>query len=140
MKSKSWWIGVTPAGTELELRETDIPTPQEHEILVRMHAAALNRGEFVAGPGLHAADGRFRPAGFEGAGVVEAVGAGVVDFKVGDRVMGRCEGAFAEYGVMASGDALPVPSSMPFEKAAAVTVTYLTAHDALIDQGRIQQG
>jgi len=49
---QSWWMQMTDADTALELRDTPIPQPAAGQLLVRLHAAALNRGEFVLGHGL----------------------------------------------------------------------------------------
>ena len=68
------------------------------------------------------------------------MGEGVTAFAPGDRVMGRCDGAFAEMGCMASGEAHPVPAGMPWEQAACTTVVYSTVHDMLIAQGRLEAG
>jgi NADPH:quinone reductase-like Zn-dependent oxidoreductase len=108
-------------------------------VVVRIRAAALNRGEFIAGHGLHAS-GAARPAGFEAAGEVTALGDGVTGLAVGDRVMGRCDGAFAEHGLMHRGEAFRVPDGLTWEQAACAYVTYLTAHDMLIAQGRLRAG
>ena len=84
---------MTDTDTVLDLRDAPVPRPGLGQLLVRMHAAALNRGEFVVGHGLHGKAGTWKAIGGEGAGEVVAVGDGVTAFKV-DRVMGRCAGAF----------------------------------------------
>lgn len=137
---KAWWIRTEAGAMALEQREVPVPRPAAGQVAVRIRAAALNRGEFIAGHGLHAAGATARPAGFEAAGEVTAVGDGVTGFAPGDRVMGRCDGAFAEHGLMNAGEALAVPASLSWEQAACATVTYLTAHDMLIAQGRLCAG
>ena len=72
-----------------------MPEPGPRQLLVRMHAAGLNRGEFLLGHGLHGKPGTWKAIGGEGAGEVVTVGAEVTGFKPGDRVMGRCAGAFS---------------------------------------------
>jgi NADPH:quinone reductase-like Zn-dependent oxidoreductase len=141
---KSWWIR-TQAGAmgpemALEMREVPAPQPGPGQLAVRICAAALNRGEFIAGHGLHAAGAAARPAGFEAAGEVTAVGEGVTGFRPGDRVMGRCDGAFAEHGLMHAGESFVVPEALSWEQAACSTVTYLTAHDMLMAQGHLKAG
>lgn len=137
---KSWWIRTEAGETALELRDVDAPRPGPGQLAVRVQAAALNRGEFIAAHGLHSAAGQARPAGFEACGVVTEVGAGVTGFRGGERVMGRCDGAFAEHGLMHAGEAFVAPDSLSWEQAACATVTYLTAHDMLMAQGRLQAG
>lgn len=138
MKMKSYWIQTQGQGMQLDMREVDVPQPGAGQIRVRLHAAALNRGELIAGHGLHAPNQPARAAGFEAAGVVEAVGAGVSRFQVGDAVMGRCDGAFAEFGLMHEAEVHPKPASLDWAQAASSTITYSTAHDTLMVQGHLQ--
>ncbi len=124
----------------LELREVDVPRPGPGHVGVRIRAASLNRGEFIAGHGLHAPSAPPKPAGFEAAGEVTELGEGVVSHRVGDRVMGRCDGAFSEHGCMLAAEAFAVPADMPWEQAASASLVYGTVHDMLIGQGRLQAG
>lgn len=137
---KGYWIRTEGGAMRLELRDVPRPEPGEGQVGLRIRAAALNRGELIAGHGLHAASTQARPAGFEAAGEVEALGAGVTGLRVGDRVMGRCDGAFAEYGCMHEREAHVVPAALNWEQGACTTVAYGTAHDALMAQGRLQAG
>lgn len=134
----SWWMQSDGTQSTLELR--DLPTPEAApgQLLVRMRAAGLNRGEFILGHGLHKA-GAAKAIGMEGAGEVVQAGAGS-RFKPGDRVMGRCAGAFAEYALMDEREALPVPARLSWEQAASVPLVFLVVHDMLVLQGRLQAG
>ena len=76
------------------------PQPKDGQVLVKVRAAGLNRGEFIAGHGL-TPPGAAKAAGQEAAG--EVVGSG-------ERVMGRAPGAFAEYVLMDRREALPIPA------------------------------
>ena len=134
---KSYWMQTVGQQTVLELRDIERPTPGPLQVLVSLHAASLNRGEFVIGHGLHKG-GQASAIGMEGAGVVEALGAEVKDIKVGDKVMGRCRGAFAEYAVMDRVEAMPIPANISFEQAASVPLTFLVVHDMLSLQGKLQ--
>jgi NADPH:quinone reductase-like Zn-dependent oxidoreductase len=136
---KAWYIRTEGAAMKVELRDVPEPRPGPGQVLVRIRAAALNRGEFIAGHGLHAS-GAAKPAGFEGAGEVVSVGEGVTALQPGDRVMGRIDGAFAEAGTMWVDEALRVPDALSWEQASAFTVVHLTVHDALIAQGRLAAG
>ena len=113
---QSYWMQMTDTAAVLELRDATCPQPGPRQLLVRMRAAALNRGEFVAGHGLHGAAGSWKAIGGEGAGEVVAVGrGGHAAFKPGDRVMGRCAGAFAEYALMEAAEAMAVPAALSWE-------------------------
>ena len=137
---KSYTIQVQAGSTVLEPREAPVPVPGADQVLVRLHAAGLNRGEFIAAHGLHAKSGAPKPAGAEGAGEIVAVGTGVAHLKVGERVMGRCAGAFAEYALMDAREAIAMPPGLSWEEAAAVPLTFMTAHDMLIAQGKLAAG
>ena len=135
---RSWWMQSDGTQSTLELRDVALPEPGPGQLLVRMHAAALNRGEFILGHGLHQA-GVPKAIGMEGAGEVVEAGAGS-RFKAGDRVMGRCAGAFSEFALLDEREALPVPASLSWEQAAGVPLVFLVVHDMLVLQGRLAAG
>src|SRR5499426_2876705 len=134
---KAYWISPGPAGTGVELRETAAPEPKAGEILVRVRAASLNRGELLGG-GAHGAAPK--PGGGECAGEVVKVGDGVTGIAVGARMMGRCGGGFAELAVMDAREALRVPERLTWEEAAATPLTFIVVYDMLIAQGRLAAG
>ena len=136
---KSWWIRTANGAMALELRDVPVPQPGPGQVCIRIRAAALNRGEFIAGHGLHTASAA-RPAGFEASGEVTALGAGVTRWKLGDRVMGRCDGAFAEHGCMTADEVFAAPARLTWEQAAASTVVFLTVYEALMAHGRLAAG
>src|SRR5437867_12713102 len=121
----------------LELREAAIPEPGPQQVLVQMRAAGLNRGEFIVGHGLRKA-GTAKAIGMEGAGEIVNLGAGVTGLKVGQRVMGRCAGAFAEYALMDLREAIPIPANLSWEEAAAIPLTFMVVHDMLVAQGQLK--
>ena len=123
----------------LELREGSIPEPGPQQMLVQMRAAGLNRGEFIVGHGLQKA-GTAKAIGMEGAGEVVKLAAGVSSIKVGQRVMGRCAGAFAEYALMDFREAIPIPAKLTWEEAAAIPLTFMVVYDMLVTQGRLASG
>ncbi|QJR13661.1 zinc-binding dehydrogenase [Usitatibacter palustris] len=137
---QSYWMQMTDTDTVLDLRETPIPEPGPTQLLVRMHAAALNRGEFVIGHGLHGKAGSWKAIGGEGAGEVVSAGTGIAGFKPGDRVMGRCAGAFSEYALFEQAETIPMPSALSWEEAASIPLVFLVSYDMLVLQGRLKAG
>ena len=137
---QSWWMQMTDTDTVLDLRDSPVPVPGPKQLLVRLHAASLNRGEFLLGHGLHGKAGSWKAIGGEGAGEVIAAGAEAGAFKPGDRVMGRCGGAFAEHALMDVAEAIPMPATLSWEQAAAIPLTFLVSFDMLVLQGRLKAG
>jgi NADPH:quinone reductase-like Zn-dependent oxidoreductase len=132
-----------------EFREIGKPAVGDGDVLVRIHAASLNPVDWYTAVGRpyvgRVSMGLRRPKseelGADLAGVVEAVGASVTQFKPGDEVFGRRTGGLAEY-VCVPEDGLLVskPANATFEQAAAVPVAALTALQGLRDKGRLQPG
>src|SRR5437868_11444599 len=123
----------------LELREAAIPEPGPQQVSVQMRAAGLNRGEFIVGHGLQKA-GTAKAIGMEGAGEVIELGPGVSGLKVGQRVMGRCAGAFAEYALMDAREAISIPAKLSWEEAGAIPLAFMVVYDMLVIQGRLASG
>jgi len=131
----------------VELKRVPKPVPADDEVLVRVRATSINRGDYytIAAPMIllrPMMGGFLRPKseliGGDFAGVVEAVGKDVTDFAPGDEVFGSRTGAFAEY--VAARMLAKKPTNVTFEEAAAVAVSALTALQALRDHGRLQPG
>ena len=135
---QSWWMQMTDSGTTLDLRDSPVPSAGPGQLLVRLHAAALNRGEFLLAHGLHGQPGSWKAIGSEGAGEIVTLGAGVAGFDVGDRVMGRCAAAFSQYAVMEANEAMAVPANLSWEQAASIPLAFLVAFDMLVLQGRLK--
>lgn len=134
----------------LQLTDVDRPEPGPGQVLVRVHAAAVNpydwhmmRGDPYAAR-LTAAVGLTRPksrvAGIDAAGRIEAVGTGVRGLKPGDEVLGFCPGAFAEYASTAENLLVPKPAHLTFEQAAAVPVAAVTALRGIRTVGQARAG
>ncbi len=136
---QSYWMQNDGEKANIELREIEVPKPAADQILIRVRAAGLNRGEFILGHGLHQS-GSAKQIGMEAAGEVVACGDQITEFKVGDRVMGRCPGAFAEFALIPGREVLLMPPSLTWEQAAAVPLTSMVVFDMLVIQGQLKAG
>src|SRR5258708_4806862 len=134
----------------LKLEQIEKPTPTDDQVLVRVRAASVNPYDwhFVEGTPkiIRGMIGGLRKPkdtrlGVDFAGMVEAVGKNVTQFKPGDEVFGGKSGAFAEYITPRADRAVALkPANVTFEEAAAVNIAGLTALQAIRDQGKIQPG
>jgi putative PIG3 family NAD(P)H quinone oxidoreductase len=127
----------------LTVVDVDEPVPGPDEILVRVHHAGVNRADTLQRRGAYPDPQRrdVEIPGLEYAGTVEAVGARVAAWNVGDRVMGIESGAcYAEYVATHERQALPIPGAVATEDAAAIPEVFLTAWDALVVQGGLTSG
>jgi NADPH:quinone reductase-like Zn-dependent oxidoreductase len=133
----------------LRLAEIERPTIEAGDVLVRVHAASVDRGTWHVMAGLPypirmAGFGLRRPKsgnpGRSFAGTVEAVAADVTGFKPGDAVFGICDGSFAEYARVRTDKLALKPANLSFDEAAAVPVSALTALQGVRDHGPVQPG
>jgi NADPH:quinone reductase-like Zn-dependent oxidoreductase len=133
----------------LELRDIDRPVPKANDVLVRVHAAGLDRGVWHVMTGLPymirlvgfgVRRPRVRVRGMDLAGRVEAVGEQVTRFRPGDAVFGWADGSYAEYASVPEDHLAPMPASIGFEQAAAVPISGLAALQAVRDEGEVQPG
>jgi NADPH:quinone reductase-like Zn-dependent oxidoreductase len=133
----------------LEFRDIGKPEIAADEVLVRVHAAGVDRGVChlmtglpypvrLAGYGLRAP--KTPVPGTDLAGVVAAAGREVTRFQPGDEVLGTGKGTFAEYARASESKLAPKPANLTFEQAAAVAVSGQTALQGLRDHGRVQPG
>lgn len=131
----------------LKIREIEKPEVPVDGVLVRVRASSVNIAEWYGMTGLFIArvlgGGLFKPKdtriGVDFAGVVEAAGKQVSDFKPGDEVYGGRNGAYAEYIAVKNAVARK-PTNLTFEEAAAVPTAGITALQGLRDYGKIQPG
>jgi len=132
----------------LQLRELEKPTPSDNEVLVRVRAASINpvdghllRGALLMRPITGLRKPKNTRFGGDFAGVVEAVGKNVTNFKPGDEVFGAKRGAVADHiCVPADRAAVLKPANVTFEQAGSVAIAGLTALQGLRDKGHIQAG
>jgi NADPH:quinone reductase-like Zn-dependent oxidoreductase len=132
----------------LELKEIETPALPDNRILVRVRAASLNKLDWYSLNGTPLAarvmTGVRRPksrlTGHDFAGIVEAVGKDIHDFRPGDEVFGANTGAFAEVVRTMEGRVAPKPANLSFEEASAVPIAALTALQGLRDHARVQPG
>jgi NADPH:quinone reductase-like Zn-dependent oxidoreductase len=136
----------------IQFKEVEKPTPKDNEVLIKVHAASVNAGDWLYLRGtpwlLRLTAGLLKPKniflGADVAGRIEAVGKNVTQFQPGDEVFGDLSvsgrSAFAEY-VCASETALVLkPANISFEEAAAIPVAAVTALQGLQSRGPIQPG
>jgi NADPH:quinone reductase-like Zn-dependent oxidoreductase len=131
----------------LQFKEVDKPTPTDDQVLVKVHAASVNkadlapvRGVFVArllGTGL--LKPKLKILGSDSAGRVEAVGKNVKQFQPGHQVFGYATGSFAEYACAREDLLVLKPTHVTFEESAAVPIAAITALQGL-RKGQIQPG
>lgn len=136
---KSCFIQSGNGGTSFLFRDVPEPQPKAGEIVVRVRAASLNRGELLAQSAHYQAD-QPRPAGGDAAGEVHAVGEGVTAFKRGDRVMGRGQGCFSEYAALRAEQVVPLPGRLSWEHGAAIPLAYVTVYEMLFTYGKLKAG
>lgn len=136
---KSYFLKPDAGRTVIELRDAPMPEPGPGQILLRMRAAGLNRGELIVGHSVKPG-GAAKAAGAEGAGEVAKLGEGVSGFKQGERLMGRCAGAFSEYALVDAREAIPIPKDLSWEEAATLPLVFCVVHDMLVAQGKLKAG
>ncbi|MFC2043220.1 NAD(P)-dependent alcohol dehydrogenase [Chloroflexota bacterium] len=134
----------------LQLRDVEKPTPKNHEVLVKVHAASINYIDWQVLTGesffLRLTNGgilkpKHRILGDDLAGRIEAIGVNVKRFQLGDDVFGISNfDAFAEYACVPENALVLKPASMTFEEAAAIPYAAITAYQGLRNHGKIQSG
>jgi NADPH:quinone reductase-like Zn-dependent oxidoreductase len=132
----------------LKLGDVEVPVIGDGDVLVRVHAAGVDRGvwhlmtglPYVIRLGFGLRGPKTRVRGMDVSGRVEAVGKGVTRFEPGDEVFGVCDGSFAEYACAREDKLVAKPANLTFEQAAAVPISATTALQAIRDAGRVQAG
>ncbi|MDQ0123103.1 putative PIG3 family NAD(P)H quinone oxidoreductase [Pseudomonas lini] len=132
-----------PGGPDvLQPRQVPVPTVAAGEILIRIHAAGVNRPDVIQRAGKYPMKPGMSPIpGLEVAGEVVAIGLGVTEFILGDSVCALTNGGgYAQYCVAPASQALPIPQGMDWLQAAAVPETFFTVWANLFDIGGASQG
>lgn len=142
MKMTAVYLVPTREGGVYEYRQVDRPEPSGSQVLVNVKAAGINRGEILMVRGFRSSNPRLRPApsGIEFAGEIAAVGPDATGWHVGERVMCRGTGGYADFALAPSTSLMRIPESMDYVHAAAVPNVFITSHDALVTNARIQSG
>jgi len=126
----------------LQIIDIEKPVPAADEVLIRVHASALNfadslitKGKYQVKPPLP-----FSP-GLECAGIIDAIGQNVTTCKTGQRVMAVLDsGGFAQYALAKESDVYPIPDTIDFVTAAAIPVAYGTSHHGLTQKAQLKAG
>ena len=126
----------------LSLGEESTPQPASGELLIRVHAAGINRPDLMQRYGLYPPPADASPVlGLEVAGDVVAVGDGVSEFKVGDAVMALCNGGgYADYTVAPASQCLAKPDNLSWEQAAALPEVLFTVWHNVFQRGGLKAG
>ncbi len=129
------------------LRDVPVPVPGPGEVLIRLAWSGINFMDIHTRQGKYAGSRTYPQGpmpttlGIEGAGTVEALGEGVSEFQLGDRVAYcLCWGSYAEFAVVPAWRVVPVPDALPLDRAAACMFHGLTAHYLAYDLGRFGPG
>ncbi|MCX6170876.1 MAG: NAD(P)-dependent alcohol dehydrogenase [Ignavibacteriales bacterium] len=133
----------------LQLKEVEIPTPKDDEVLIKIQAASLNAYDWhfltadiflirLMGGGL--LKPKYTRLGADIAGKIETVGKNVTQFQPGDEVFGMVKGGFAEYVCSPESALFLKPVNTSFDEAAAIPMAAITALQGLRDEGHIQAG
>ncbi|MGM0589841.1 MAG: NAD(P)H-quinone oxidoreductase [Bacteroidota bacterium] len=130
------------SGTILSIEEVETPSMQPDEVLVNIHATALNRADLIQ------REGRYPPPpgaseilGLEMAGEITEVGSDVDQWQIGDRVFALLPGGgYAQYAAVPAEMLLPIPDEMSYQEAAAIPETFLTAYQTLVWLGDLKAG
>lgn len=139
---------VVPAfgpATVLRMQEVPAPVPDEHDLLIEVHACALNPVDFKIRRGAFAKDRKLPIVlGFDVSGVVRGLGAAAQGFRVGDEVYASPSlvrnGASAEFVCVDARTAAPKPRNLDHVQAAALPLVTLTAWEALWQRAQVQRG
>ncbi len=126
----------------LEIAEIDVPKPGVGEVLIKVHAAGVNRPDVIQRKGAYPPPPGASPLlGLEVAGEVVALGEGVASYSIGERVCALTPGGgYAEYCVAPAAHVLHVPAGVSMEEAAGIPETFFTVWSNVFDRLGLQSG
>ena len=126
----------------LEIKEGQVPDPGKGEVLIKVHAAGVNRPDVMQRQGLYLPPPGASPVlGLEVAGEVTAAGNDVSAWSVSDRVCALTNGGgYAGYVAVPAGQCLPVPAGLSLEEAAALPETFFTVWSNVFDRAKLKPG
>jgi NADPH2:quinone reductase len=129
-------------GQPLVLHEIEKPVPGPGQVLIRVHAAGVNRPDIIQRAGRYPPPpGAPETLGLEVAGVIETVGSAVTRWKGGGKVCALVPGGgYAEYALAHEGSAMPLPAPLSFVEAAGLPETVLTVWNNVFYMSRLQPG
>ena len=129
-------------GQPLVLHEIEKPSPGPGQVLIRVHAAGVNRPDLIQRAGKYPPPpGAPETLGLEIAGVIEAIGDGVTRWKGGEKVCALVPGGgYAEYALAHEASAMPLPAPLSFVEAAGLPETVLTVWNNVFFMSRLQPG
>ena len=138
---KALYVVAGPEGGRFRFDEAPMTDPGPGQARVRVRASGLNRGVVMFLAAQRGDGSRVFPMGIvEFAGEVDALGEGAEGVSVGDRVMARGPGAAAEFVNIDARFLVPVPADWSWEQAGAVPNVFVTSHDAVVTNARLQPG
>jgi len=137
----------TGSADVLRLEEVPQREPKSGEVRIQVQAIGLNRADVMFRTGQYLEQPRFpSPMGIEAAGVVDAVGQGVTNVRIGDKISIATGQSIAEYptygesAIVPAASAIPYPANLTPDEAASIWVQYLTAYFAFVDVARVEEG
>ena len=131
-----------PDGGVYEYRDLPAPSPTGDQVLVKVRASGINRGELLARPMFRSSNPALKPmpGGIEFAGEIGSVGPNATGWHVGERVMGRTPGSYAEFVGVNPVHLMRIPESLSWAEAASIPNVFVTAHDALASAAEFKSG
>ena len=140
MQMSAVYLVPTREGGVYEYRQVEKPEAKGMQVLVAVKAAGLNRGEILMTRSFNSSNPRLKPtpSGIEFAGEIVEVGEDATGWHVGDRVMARGFGGYAEYALASCTTLIRIPDHMDFAEAAAIPNVFITSHDAMISNAELQ--